>query len=99
MKGQGGAVRKGILPLIGLGQDPRLLLYDHQLMNLLLEKVLMGAAPGVFKEDVAFANAQTPRVFLEMIAAGGMESISLAVHRQLPRIGSALQTACAPGRG
>jgi hypothetical protein len=53
----------------------------------------MGAAHVVCRGDIAFANAQTPRLFLGMIAAGGMESISLVVHRQPPRIESALPTA------
>jgi hypothetical protein len=52
----------------------------------------MGAAHIVFRGDIAFPNAQTPLLFLGMIAAGGMENISLVVHRQPPRIGNALPT-------
>jgi hypothetical protein len=53
----------------------------------------MGAAHDVCRGDIAFANAQTPLLFLGMIAVGGMENISLVVHRQLPRIGNALPPA------
>jgi hypothetical protein len=53
----------------------------------------MGAAHVVCRGDIAFANAQTPLLFLGMIAVGGMENISLVVHRQLPRIGNALPPA------
>jgi hypothetical protein len=53
----------------------------------------MDAAHVAFRGDIAFANAQTPRLFLGMIAAGGMENISLVVHKQRPRIESALPTA------
>jgi hypothetical protein len=53
----------------------------------------MDAAHVAFRGDIAFANARTPRLFLGMIAADGMENIFLVVHKQLPRIGNALPTA------
>jgi hypothetical protein len=93
MKGQGRAALKGFPLLISRRQDPRPLLHALRLMNLLLERGLMGAAHDVFRGDTAFANAQTPLLFLGTIVAGGMENISLVVHKQLPRIGNALPTA------
>ena len=93
MKGQGGAALKGILLLISRRQDPRPLRHDLLLMNLPLVKGLMDVAHAVCRGDIAFANAQTLLLFLGMIAVGGMESISLVVHRQRLRIGNALQLA------
>jgi hypothetical protein len=92
-EGQGGVALKGTLLSISRRQGPRPLLHALRLMNLLLEKDLMGAAHVVCRGDIAFANAQTPLLYLGMIAVGGMENISRGVHRQLPKIGSALPTA------
>jgi hypothetical protein len=52
----------------------------------------MDVAHAVCRGDNAFANAQT-LLFLGMIVVGGMESISLVVHRQRLKIGNALQPA------
>jgi hypothetical protein len=91
MKGQGGAALKGILLLINWRQDPRPLLHDLLLINLPLVKGLMDVAHAVCRRDIAFANAQTLLLFLGMIAVGGMESISLVVHRQRLKIENVLQ--------
>jgi hypothetical protein len=93
MKGQGDAALKGILLLISRRQDSRPLLHALRLMNLPLEKGLMDVAHVVCRGDIAFAKAPTPLLFLGMIAVGAMENISLVVHKQLPRIGNALQPA------
>jgi hypothetical protein len=55
-----------------------------------------GRCPRCLQRDITFANAQTLLMFLGMIAVGGMESISLVVHRQRLKIGNALQPARAP---
>jgi hypothetical protein len=70
MKGQGGAALEGILLLISRLQDPRPHLHDLLLMKLPLVKGLMDVAHAVCRGDIAFANAQTPLLFLGMIAVG-----------------------------